>query len=387
MNLKILYLILIIGSPLFVFAQKPEKQISFARENKSYTYYVAQANLWWSEVQKDNKSEENWYNYYRACRSAQGKNDWKEVPSTAIPSLDITRDIVKQLETYIPNTFTHHFIVGSIGGVNPSAGESLLKAFNINPDFEGIHSNMVTYAQSIGDMELRKKANDAWFKVNEISPQLLAYSYNVLMSLEPNSLLLTQHDNDSYPVWMLQDTFGIRKDVTVINIDFIILDGYRNMAFKELKIPEMKFNSQHINDYTENWSKIVLHILAHYDKSKPLAIGLTVTSDLYKTYTGKLSISGLSLARDRNFDLKGNLELYHKRFLFDYLRITFSSDLNQDNINEINLNYLKLFKPLYQHYKDSRDLIEAEGLKSLSLMIAERSHSKEQKAKLLQDFN
>ncbi|MGB4400980.1 MAG: hypothetical protein WBJ10_16530 [Daejeonella sp.] len=46
------------------------------------------------------------------------------------------------------------------------------------------------------------------------------------MSLEPNSLLLTQHDNDTYPVWMLQDTFGIKKDVKVLNIDFIILDRF-----------------------------------------------------------------------------------------------------------------------------------------------------------------
>lgn len=387
MKLKILFLLILVCCIASVRAQQAEKQISFARENKPYSYYVEQANLWWAEIQKDNKSENSWYNYYRACRSAQGKNDWKEVPSTAIPSLETTRDIVKQLEFYIPNTFTHHFIVGSMGGVNPSAGESLLKAFNINPNFEGIHSNMVTYAQSIGDMGLRKKANDAWFKVNEVSPQLLAYCYNVLMSLEPNSLLLTQHDNDSFPVWMLQDTFGVRKDVKVVNIDFVIHDSYRKMAFKDLHLPELMFNSQHINDYNENWGNIVIHILENYDKSKPMALGLTITPDLYKNYKGKLSLSGLSLIRNKEVELSRNRDLYKNVFLLDSLKLLLSSDVNQDNINQINLNYLKLFKPLYQHYKASGNVPEAQQLKLLSKHVAERSNSAEQAVELLRDFN
>ena len=177
--------------PFSLIAQKAEKQISFARENKPYSYYVNQANLWWQVLEKDKYSENNWYNYYRACRSAQGKNDWKEVSFNDIPSLEVTKDIVKQLEKYIPNTFIYYFIVGTMGGVNPSAGESLLKAYNLNPTFEGIHSNMVTYSQSINNLELRKKVNKEWFKINELSPGLLAYGYNVLMSLDSNSVLLT----------------------------------------------------------------------------------------------------------------------------------------------------------------------------------------------------
>lgn len=74
-------------------------------------------------------------------------------------------------------------------------------------------------------------------------------------------------------------------------------------------------------------------------------------------------------------------------FLLDSLKLLLSNDVNQDNINQINLNYLKLFKPLYQHYKASRNVTEAEQLKSLSRHIVERSNSTDQAAKLLQDFN
>ena len=373
--------------PYVLFAQKAEKQISFARENKPYSYYVDQANLWWQELEKDKSSENNWYNYYRACRSSQGKNDWKEVPFKDIPSLEVTKDIVKQLEKYIPNPFTHYFIVGTIGGVNPSAGGSLLKAYNINPTFEGIHSNMVTYSQSIDDSDLRKKVNKEWFKLNELSPGLLAYGYNVLMSLDSNSVLLTQHDNDSYPIWMLQDVLGIREDIKVINIDFIIVDNYRDMVFKDLKLAPLNLKSKSINDYYQNWSDIVCHFLDHYDSSKPLALGLTISPELYQSYQGQLTLEGLSLKRAKNADIKINLDLFENVFLFDNLKVSLLNDSNQKNINEINLNYLKLFKPLYDYYYENGNDAQIRKVRELSKLTAIKSGSSDVLKQVNKDFN
>ena len=373
--------------PYLLFAQKAEKQISFARENKPYSYYVEQANLWWQELEKDKSSENNWYNYYRACRSAQGKNDWKEVPFKDIPSLEITKDIVKQLEKYIPNTFTHYFIVGTMGGVNPSAGKSLLKAYNINPAFEGIHSNMVTYAQSIDDSELRKKVNKEWFKINELSPGLLAYGYNVLMSLDSASLLLTQHDNDSYPIWMLQDALGIREDVKVINIDFVINSTYRDIITKDLKIAPFQLKSENLNDYFRNWSDITCHILNNYDKNKPLALGLTINPKLFESFKGQLTIEGLSLKRNKKADFKSNSNLLENIFLLDNLKLSLQNDPNQKNVNEINLNYLKLFKPLYDYYIGKNNGAQAEKIKGLSMIIATKSGSIEVLKQVNKDFN
>ena len=93
-------------------------------------------------------------------------------------------------------------------------------------------------------------------KKNELSPGLINYGYNTLMSLDANAILLTQHDNDSYPVWMLQDASSIRADVLVINIDFLILDSYREKVFKDLDLPTLKLSTNTINDYRANWKPL-----------------------------------------------------------------------------------------------------------------------------------
>jgi len=102
------------------------------------------------------------------------------------------------------------------------------------------------------------------------------YSYNILQTCEPEAILFTNGDNDTFPLWYLQDVEGIRRDVRIVNLSLVNTPWYIKQLKKE--------------PYYQEASAIPLSFTdAQIDRIQPVAwdpqvVELPVSAETYLSY-------------------------------------------------------------------------------------------------------
>jgi len=91
------------------------------------------------------------------------------------------------------------------------------------------------------------------------------WAYDLLMSVEPYGILFTNGDNDTFPLWYLQEVEEIRSDVTVIVGQYLFTSWYPKQL-QELTMPER----QRIFD-----SEISLGLFGAHEKPNETILDLT----------------------------------------------------------------------------------------------------------------
>jgi predicted negative regulator of RcsB-dependent stress response len=169
------------------------------------------------------------------------------------------------------------------------------------------------------------------------------YAYNLLMSCEQNGILFTNGDNDTFPLWALQEAFNFRKDVRIVNLSLLNTDWYilqlkNNEPKLNITIPdnEIKKLNHMYNPFQEPTPyhlpsanitvtipgrqqlqllqiqhQMILHIVDANKWNKPVYFANTVSDDNFLGLDQFLSMQGFAyrimpsvVSADKKFDIK-----------------------------------------------------------------------------------
>jgi len=134
---------------------------------------------------------------------------------------------------------------------------------------------------------------------------LLDFGYNLLVGLEPNAILFTNGDNDTYPPSALQQAYDpFRPDVTVANLSLLNIPAVVKMMRDSLGVP-ISLTDEEIAALAPKTGpdgksvvlpsqQVVANIIANAAKARrPIYFAVTVYKDMTAPYSDRLVLEGL----------------------------------------------------------------------------------------------
>jgi hypothetical protein len=199
----------------------PEKIHPKTLELKSIDWYTQQAKAWSEETNRNRSHAESWFNYYAASYFSQD----------ATAHLN---QIVQDMEKAVPDSYELLVVKGWNSGYSLESLRFVQEAYAMSPEKPEAYGLLQILSELNLDAAGRATFSDQLLSHAQLSPSLLSYSYNVLMSPEPGSILITEGESTTSPLFALQDVMKVRKDVSILNLDLLGNATYLEKKFKAL---------------------------------------------------------------------------------------------------------------------------------------------------------
>ena len=283
--------------------------------------------------------------------------------------------IVKTLEIEAPNTAGYYYV--SYLNANPNSVniENLDRAFELASDKTSLYDDYIGYYELTQNADKKKEFCEKLYKSKAIPSGVMEYNYNVLMSVEKGGILFVNGTDDTYPIWVYQNTLNVRKDVTILNTDLLGVDAYRAKKLRDIGVG--------INlDYNADRLKFIKSV-AKENPDKPIYFALTFSKSVINGLKDNLYLTGLALKYSSN--KMDNMSILKRNWEEKFKTESLEKLQENATVKNLNRNYILPMFQLSELYKMEGDQSESKKLKKTILKLAKEGGKESQVIKYMEE--
>jgi tetratricopeptide (TPR) repeat protein len=252
------------------------------------------------------------------------------------------------------------------------------------------------YLIGMGDLVKARQELIELGKKDYFPPMLKEYAHNLLASVQPDAILFTQGDNDTYPLLSLQEYDGVRKDVSVVNINLLNVPKIVVLMRDSLKVP-ISYTDSALKTIESRYDTIQHKVILMRDfiianiiengrkQNLPVYFSTTCARENMAGFQDNLVTDGIvyrvigEKAKDST-DIDKVIKKVTETYQFDYLgqKEVWASNLSPitRNVSGLGVNYLACYNLMAEYYKKQLENVKALDCYRRMAQIAEAMDNK-----------